>query len=180
MTRRLSIGVNWQGEFERETIFERVKIADDAGVDSVFVEVYVTLGGNQEFVGSAAGAVEVFWGIGVEESLDIAWSVHFNPSLMKWVLPYALYFTWNRDAQALSYDLVVYQGTGYDVPIEIIPTDGDLFGHHDPEFAGHVVVEDSLVVSLEEYHSYDELWISIQQAYGDWWGLARPIYAPGR
>jgi alkanesulfonate monooxygenase SsuD/methylene tetrahydromethanopterin reductase-like flavin-dependent oxidoreductase (luciferase family) len=37
MTRRISIGINWQGEFEREKIFERVKIADDAGVDSVFV-----------------------------------------------------------------------------------------------------------------------------------------------
>jgi alkanesulfonate monooxygenase SsuD/methylene tetrahydromethanopterin reductase-like flavin-dependent oxidoreductase (luciferase family) len=37
MTRRLAIGVNWQGEFEREKIFERIKIADDAGVDSVFV-----------------------------------------------------------------------------------------------------------------------------------------------
>jgi alkanesulfonate monooxygenase SsuD/methylene tetrahydromethanopterin reductase-like flavin-dependent oxidoreductase (luciferase family) len=37
MTRRLAIGINWQGEFEREKIFERVQIADDAGVDSVFV-----------------------------------------------------------------------------------------------------------------------------------------------
>jgi alkanesulfonate monooxygenase SsuD/methylene tetrahydromethanopterin reductase-like flavin-dependent oxidoreductase (luciferase family) len=37
MTRRLNIGVNWQGEFEREKIFERVKIADDAGVDSCLV-----------------------------------------------------------------------------------------------------------------------------------------------
>lgn len=37
MTRRLAIGINWQGEFEREKIFERVKIADDCGVDSVFV-----------------------------------------------------------------------------------------------------------------------------------------------
>ncbi len=37
MTRRLAVGVNWQGEFEREKVFERVKIADDAGVDSVFV-----------------------------------------------------------------------------------------------------------------------------------------------
>ena len=27
MTRRLTIGVNWQGEFEREKIFERIKIA---------------------------------------------------------------------------------------------------------------------------------------------------------
>jgi alkanesulfonate monooxygenase SsuD/methylene tetrahydromethanopterin reductase-like flavin-dependent oxidoreductase (luciferase family) len=37
MTRRLAIGINWQGEFEREKIFERVKIADDVGVDSVYV-----------------------------------------------------------------------------------------------------------------------------------------------
>lgn len=37
MTRRISIGVNWQGEFDREEVFKRVKIADDAGVDSVFV-----------------------------------------------------------------------------------------------------------------------------------------------
>jgi alkanesulfonate monooxygenase SsuD/methylene tetrahydromethanopterin reductase-like flavin-dependent oxidoreductase (luciferase family) len=37
MTRRLSIGINWQGEFDREHVFERVKIADDAGVDTVFV-----------------------------------------------------------------------------------------------------------------------------------------------
>jgi hypothetical protein len=31
MTRRLATGINWQGEFER------VKIADDAGVESLFV-----------------------------------------------------------------------------------------------------------------------------------------------
>lgn len=37
MARRLAIGVNWQGEFEREKVFERAKTADDAGVDSVFV-----------------------------------------------------------------------------------------------------------------------------------------------
>jgi alkanesulfonate monooxygenase SsuD/methylene tetrahydromethanopterin reductase-like flavin-dependent oxidoreductase (luciferase family) len=37
MTRRLTIGINWQGEFERDKIFERVKIADDAGVESLFV-----------------------------------------------------------------------------------------------------------------------------------------------
>ena len=37
MARRLAIGVNWQGEFDREKVFRRVKIADDAGVDSVFV-----------------------------------------------------------------------------------------------------------------------------------------------
>ena len=37
MTRRLAIGINWQGEFEREKIFDRVKIADDVGVDSVYV-----------------------------------------------------------------------------------------------------------------------------------------------
>jgi alkanesulfonate monooxygenase SsuD/methylene tetrahydromethanopterin reductase-like flavin-dependent oxidoreductase (luciferase family) len=37
MARRLAVGINWQGEFEREKIFERVKIAEDAGVDTVFV-----------------------------------------------------------------------------------------------------------------------------------------------
>jgi len=37
MTRRLSIGVNWQGEFDREQVFERVRIAEDAGVEVVFV-----------------------------------------------------------------------------------------------------------------------------------------------
>jgi alkanesulfonate monooxygenase SsuD/methylene tetrahydromethanopterin reductase-like flavin-dependent oxidoreductase (luciferase family) len=37
MTRRICIGINWQGEFDREKVFEHVRIADDAGVDSVFV-----------------------------------------------------------------------------------------------------------------------------------------------
>ncbi|MEX2226125.1 MAG: LLM class flavin-dependent oxidoreductase [Dehalococcoidia bacterium] len=37
MTYRLCIGVNWQGEFDREKVFERVKIADDAGVESCLV-----------------------------------------------------------------------------------------------------------------------------------------------
>src|SRR3990170_2881593 len=37
MTRRLCIGFNWQGNQDREAAFERVKIADEAGVDSVFV-----------------------------------------------------------------------------------------------------------------------------------------------
>ena len=37
MTYRLTIGVNWQGEFDREKVFERVKIADDAGIESVLV-----------------------------------------------------------------------------------------------------------------------------------------------
>ncbi len=37
MAYRLSVGVNWQGEFDREQVFERVKIADDAGVESVLV-----------------------------------------------------------------------------------------------------------------------------------------------
>lgn len=37
MSRRLCIGVNWQGDFDREETFERVRIADDAGIDSVFV-----------------------------------------------------------------------------------------------------------------------------------------------
>jgi alkanesulfonate monooxygenase SsuD/methylene tetrahydromethanopterin reductase-like flavin-dependent oxidoreductase (luciferase family) len=37
MTRRISIGFNWQGNQDREAAFERVRIADEAGVDSVFV-----------------------------------------------------------------------------------------------------------------------------------------------
>jgi alkanesulfonate monooxygenase SsuD/methylene tetrahydromethanopterin reductase-like flavin-dependent oxidoreductase (luciferase family) len=37
MTRRICIGINWQGEFDREKVFEQARIADDAGVDSVFV-----------------------------------------------------------------------------------------------------------------------------------------------
>ncbi|HEX5368807.1 MAG TPA: LLM class flavin-dependent oxidoreductase [Dehalococcoidia bacterium] len=37
MDRRLSIDVNWQGNLDREATFERVRIADEAGVDSVFV-----------------------------------------------------------------------------------------------------------------------------------------------
>ncbi len=37
MTRRLSIGFNWQGNQDRQAAFERVKIADEAGVDTVFV-----------------------------------------------------------------------------------------------------------------------------------------------
>ncbi len=37
MTRRLCIGFNWQGNQDREAAFERVKMADEAGMDSVFV-----------------------------------------------------------------------------------------------------------------------------------------------
>jgi alkanesulfonate monooxygenase SsuD/methylene tetrahydromethanopterin reductase-like flavin-dependent oxidoreductase (luciferase family) len=37
MTRKLSIGLQWQGNIDRESAFRRVKVADDAGVDSVFV-----------------------------------------------------------------------------------------------------------------------------------------------
>jgi alkanesulfonate monooxygenase SsuD/methylene tetrahydromethanopterin reductase-like flavin-dependent oxidoreductase (luciferase family) len=37
MARRICIGINWQGEFEREKVFEHARIADEAGVDSVFV-----------------------------------------------------------------------------------------------------------------------------------------------
>jgi len=37
MTYRLCIGVNWQGEFDREKVFERVKIADDAGVEACLI-----------------------------------------------------------------------------------------------------------------------------------------------
>jgi alkanesulfonate monooxygenase SsuD/methylene tetrahydromethanopterin reductase-like flavin-dependent oxidoreductase (luciferase family) len=37
VARRLSIGFDWQGNKDREAAFERVKIADEAGVDTVFV-----------------------------------------------------------------------------------------------------------------------------------------------
>jgi|FLYL01.1.fsa_nt_gi F420-dependent oxidoreductase-like protein len=37
MARRLAISVNWQGEFDREKVFERVRAADEAGVEAVFV-----------------------------------------------------------------------------------------------------------------------------------------------
>jgi alkanesulfonate monooxygenase SsuD/methylene tetrahydromethanopterin reductase-like flavin-dependent oxidoreductase (luciferase family) len=37
MTHKLSIGLQWQGTIDREAAFRRVKIADEAGVDSVFV-----------------------------------------------------------------------------------------------------------------------------------------------
>jgi alkanesulfonate monooxygenase SsuD/methylene tetrahydromethanopterin reductase-like flavin-dependent oxidoreductase (luciferase family) len=37
MTRRLCIGFNWQGNQDRESAFDRVRAADEAGVDSVFV-----------------------------------------------------------------------------------------------------------------------------------------------
>jgi alkanesulfonate monooxygenase SsuD/methylene tetrahydromethanopterin reductase-like flavin-dependent oxidoreductase (luciferase family) len=37
MTRRLSIGFNWQGSRDREAAFRQVQIADEAGVDTVFV-----------------------------------------------------------------------------------------------------------------------------------------------
>jgi len=35
--RKLSIGINWQGEFDIEAVIEQAKVADDAGVDSLFV-----------------------------------------------------------------------------------------------------------------------------------------------
>jgi F420-dependent oxidoreductase-like protein len=35
--RRISIGVNWQGEFDLGALVEQAKVADDAGVDSLFV-----------------------------------------------------------------------------------------------------------------------------------------------
>jgi len=37
MARRLAMGVDWQGNFDRKRILERVKIADEVGVDTVFV-----------------------------------------------------------------------------------------------------------------------------------------------
>ncbi len=35
--RSLSIGVNWQGAFDIDNVIEQAKVADDAGVDSLFV-----------------------------------------------------------------------------------------------------------------------------------------------
>ncbi|MBM3141089.1 MAG: LLM class flavin-dependent oxidoreductase [Chloroflexi bacterium] len=35
--RRISIGINWQGEFDIDHIIEQAKVADSAGVDSIFV-----------------------------------------------------------------------------------------------------------------------------------------------
>ena len=35
--RKISIGINWQGEFDIEKLIEQAKVADDAGVDSCFV-----------------------------------------------------------------------------------------------------------------------------------------------
>jgi F420-dependent oxidoreductase-like protein len=35
--RKLSIGINWQGEFDIEDVIQQAKVADDAGVDSCFV-----------------------------------------------------------------------------------------------------------------------------------------------
>ena len=37
MARRLCIGVAWQGNLDRQAAFERVRIAEDAGVEAVFV-----------------------------------------------------------------------------------------------------------------------------------------------
>jgi alkanesulfonate monooxygenase SsuD/methylene tetrahydromethanopterin reductase-like flavin-dependent oxidoreductase (luciferase family) len=37
MARKLAISVDWQGQFDREKILERVRIADEVGVDSVWV-----------------------------------------------------------------------------------------------------------------------------------------------
>ena len=35
--RKLSIGINWQGQFDIDNVIEQAKVADDAGVDSCFV-----------------------------------------------------------------------------------------------------------------------------------------------
>jgi F420-dependent oxidoreductase-like protein len=35
--RKLSIGINWQGQFDIDAVVEQAKVADDAGVDSCFV-----------------------------------------------------------------------------------------------------------------------------------------------
>ncbi len=37
MARKLSVGVNWQGKLDFKALIERVKIADDAGIDSMWV-----------------------------------------------------------------------------------------------------------------------------------------------
>lgn len=152
------------------------------GVDSVSVDVYRTLGGQQEYIGSASSPIEVFWGVGVEEYLEIAGQGHFNLDLWSMVVPYWLYFTWERDPEALFYRLVVFEGTGLDVPTHLIETDGHLFGNADSPTAGHIVVQDSLVYSLEywgEYGDWQEVRAEIYGICGDWWGLAQPV-RPGR
>ncbi len=35
--RRISIGINWQGGFDMDSVVEQAKVADDSGVDSIFV-----------------------------------------------------------------------------------------------------------------------------------------------
>ncbi len=35
--RRISIGINWQGDFNLDDVVQQAKVADDAGVDSLFV-----------------------------------------------------------------------------------------------------------------------------------------------
>jgi F420-dependent oxidoreductase-like protein len=35
--RRISIGVNWQGDFDLDDVIQQAKVADDAGVDSLFI-----------------------------------------------------------------------------------------------------------------------------------------------
>jgi F420-dependent oxidoreductase-like protein len=35
--RRISIGINWQGGFDMDSVVEQAKLADDSGVDSIFV-----------------------------------------------------------------------------------------------------------------------------------------------
>jgi alkanesulfonate monooxygenase SsuD/methylene tetrahydromethanopterin reductase-like flavin-dependent oxidoreductase (luciferase family) len=37
MSRRIAIAVDWQGNFDRERLLRRAQIADDAGVDTIFV-----------------------------------------------------------------------------------------------------------------------------------------------
>ena len=35
--RRISIGINWQGDFDMDSVVEQAKVADESGVDSIFV-----------------------------------------------------------------------------------------------------------------------------------------------
>ncbi len=37
MARKLSVGVNWQGKLDFKALIERAKIADDAGIHSIWV-----------------------------------------------------------------------------------------------------------------------------------------------
>ena len=37
MARKLSVSVNWQGKFDFKALIERAKIADEAGIHSIWI-----------------------------------------------------------------------------------------------------------------------------------------------